>query len=192
MKKPTILYRPVGAKELELIQASKWKKFPPRLPEQPIFYPVLTEQYACKIAKDWNCKQEGAGFVLSFKIGTEYINGYDIQTVGGHQCQEYWIPSDRLEEFNSHIVGKIKVLHRYQKWYVYILRCSDDTFYTGITNDLQKRIATHNKGKGAKYTRGRGPVVLVKSFDVFSKGEALKLEHHIKGLSKNDKLNFQG
>lgn len=77
-----------------------------------------------------------------------------------------------------------------KKWYVYIVRCSDDTLYTGITVDVERRIKQHNEGKGAKYTRGRGPVALVKFFTRDSKGEALKLEHHIKQLSKEEKLKF--
>ena len=75
-------------------------------------------------------------------------------------------------------------------WFVYILKCSDDTLYTGITNDLDKRIATHNKGKGAKYTKGRRPVTLLKSFEVDSKSAALKLEYKIKQLSKEEKLKL--
>jgi putative endonuclease len=76
------------------------------------------------------------------------------------------------------------------KWFVYIVRCSDDTLYTGITNDLERRIKQHNEGKGAKYTRGRGPVALIKSFQCVSKSEALKLEYKIKQLSKEDKLKL--
>lgn len=75
-------------------------------------------------------------------------------------------------------------------WFVYILRCSDDTLYTGITNDLERRIKQHNEGKGAKYTRGRGPVALVKSFECESKSEALKLEFAIKKLSREEKLKL--
>ena len=73
-------------------------------------------------------------------------------------------------------------------WYVYIVECSDGTLYTGITTDVNKRIETHNKGKGAKYTRGRRPVVLLISFSVESKGAALKEEYRIKQLTRADKL----
>jgi putative endonuclease len=76
-------------------------------------------------------------------------------------------------------------------WSVYLLICSDQTIYTGITNDLQKRITTHNSGKGAKYTRGRLPVKLLKSFTVDSKSAALKLEAKIKRLSRKQKLNYE-
>lgn len=75
-------------------------------------------------------------------------------------------------------------------WYVYILQCSDKTLYIGITNNLQRRINQHNNKKGAKYTKGRTPVILLKSFTVDNKSEALKLEYKIKQLPKQDKLNF--
>lgn len=77
-----------------------------------------------------------------------------------------------------------------EKWYIYIVRCSDDTLYTGITTNVERRIKQHNEGKGAKYTMGRGPVALVKFFTRNTKGEALKLEYHIKQLSKEEKLNY--
>jgi putative endonuclease len=75
-------------------------------------------------------------------------------------------------------------------WFIYLLRCSDNTLYTGITNDLQRRLKQHNKGVAAKYTRGRTPVVLVKSFSRETKGEALQLEYRIKQLSHQEKLDF--
>lgn len=62
----TTLYRPVGPKELALIEASGWTAFPPRLPEQPIFYPVTNEEYAIQIARDWNVPASGSGFVTCF------------------------------------------------------------------------------------------------------------------------------
>jgi hypothetical protein len=68
----TTLYRPVGEAELELIRASGWREFPPRLPEQPIFYPVLNREYATQIARDWNTRDGGIGFVLRFEVDTEY------------------------------------------------------------------------------------------------------------------------
>lgn len=75
-------------------------------------------------------------------------------------------------------------------WYIYILKCSDGTLYTGITINVEKRIQQHNAGKGARYTRGRTPVELVKSFQRSTKGEALKLEYKIKKLSKEEKLSY--
>lgn len=189
-KKSITLYRPTGPKELDLIKKSGYEKFPPRLPEQPIFYPVLTKEYAVKIARDWNVKASGKGFVLEFKVEKEFLDKYPVQVAGGNSHQEYWIPAEELEDFNQALIGKIKVIETYQEWFIYLLECSDGTLYTGITNNLDKRIKQHNEGKGAKYTMGRGPVALVKFFTRNSKGEALKLEYQIKQLSKQEKLDF--
>lgn len=186
----TTLFRPVGAAELKLIKESGWKRFPPRLPSQPYFYPVTSEEYACKIAKNWNAKNEGVGYVLEFYVNKDFLNKYPIQTVGGQAHQEYWIPAEDLDDFNNNLKGKIYDIYTFYKWYVYILECADGTLYTGITNNLKKRIDQHNRGKGAKYTRGRGPVALVKSFEVLSKSDALKMERHIKKLPRDEKLNY--
>lgn len=75
-------------------------------------------------------------------------------------------------------------------YYVYLLECSDGTYYTGSTNNLDKRIAAHNNKKGAKYTKGRTPVILKKFWEASSKSEALKLEYKIKQLPKEKKLNY--
>jgi hypothetical protein len=75
----TTLYRPVGPKELELIRQSGWKKFPPRLPEQPIFYPVMNEDYAVQIARDWNVPASGSGYVTKFKVRTDYVKKFEVQ-----------------------------------------------------------------------------------------------------------------
>jgi len=184
------LFRPVGPQELLLIKKSKYKKFPPRLAEQPFFYPVTSEEYANAIARDWNVKASGSGHVLEFYVKKCFLDKYPIQMVGGNSHQEYWIPAEELEAFNDALLGKIWMTQSYYKWIVYILRCCDGTLYTGITNNLEKRIEQHNERKGAKYTRGRGPVALVKSFEVLSKSEALKLEYKIKQLSREEKLNY--
>ena len=106
-----ILYRPVGLQELELIYDSGMKAFPARLPQQPIFYPVLQLEYARQIALDWNAKNgEFAGYVTQFKVEDEYISQFEEHTVGGSQHQEFWIPAEEMEEFNRHIIGHIKVL----------------------------------------------------------------------------------
>ncbi|MDQ7251266.1 hypothetical protein [Dongia sedimenti] len=104
------LFRPVGPKELELIRESGFSAFPPRLPEQPIFYPVLTEDYAVKIARDWNVKASGSGFVTRFAVSRDFLDRYPVQEAGGSQHREYWIPADELEAFNANIVGKIEVI----------------------------------------------------------------------------------
>jgi hypothetical protein len=110
MAKPTVtLYRPVGPKELALIAASGWREFPPRLPEQPIFYPVTNEAYAMQIARDWNVKESGAGYVTKFEVDADYLSQYPKQRVGGAIHMEYWIPAEQLPEFNRHIAGNIVV-----------------------------------------------------------------------------------
>lgn len=75
-------------------------------------------------------------------------------------------------------------------YYVYILECRDGTLYVGSTNDIKKRLETHNAGKGAKYTRGRTPVVLRYSESFATKGEALKKEAELKRLSRIKKLGL--
>ena len=103
------LWRPLGPKELELIRQTGMRAFPPRLPDQPIFYPVLTEDYAIKIARDWNVPASGAGFVTRFEIKRSYIDKYDVQEAGGRSHLEYWIPAEDLDAFNAAIVGPIEV-----------------------------------------------------------------------------------
>lgn len=108
----TILYRPVGTAELALIRQSGNRAFPPRLPEQPIFYPVLSEEYATQIARDWNTKYnvDKAGYVTRFFVRTDFLRRYDVQVAGASRHQEYWIPAEELEEFNAHIIGEIEVI----------------------------------------------------------------------------------
>jgi hypothetical protein len=108
------LYRPVGPKELELIRASGFREFPPRLPEQPIFYPVLTEEYAVKIARDWNVRASGAGFVTRFNVEAAILASYEVREAGGQQHREYWIPAEELGEFNRAIVGLIEVIAEFR------------------------------------------------------------------------------
>lgn len=72
-------------------------------------------------------------------------------------------------------------------WYLYILRCKDDTFYTGITTDAEKRLEAHRAGRGAKYTRGRGPLELVYRETCGSHSEALKREYQVKALTRVEK-----
>lgn len=105
------LYRPVGAEELELIRESGYQSFPPRLPEQPIFYPVTNEDYAVQIARDWNTKfGSRQGYVTRFNVSGAFLAQFDRKIVGGKQHEEYWIPAERLEEFNDHIQGPIEVI----------------------------------------------------------------------------------
>jgi hypothetical protein len=109
----TILFRPVGAKELELIEQSGWTKFPPRLAEQPIFYPVMNEEYAIQIARDWNVAASGAGFVTKFAVKTDYLKKCEVKNVGGRIHNELWIPAEELDEFNNNIIGQIEVTQKF-------------------------------------------------------------------------------
>ena len=107
------LFRPTGEQELALVRESGWKAFPRRLPDQPFFYPVLNEVYATQIARDWNTKDGGTGYVLRFQVDERFLGRYAVQTVGASVHQEYWIPADELEEFNRHLVGPIEVIAVY-------------------------------------------------------------------------------
>ena len=113
MSNTIILYRPVGQKELDLIERSGWMKFPPRLIEQPIFYPVVNEEYAIQIARDWNVPASGSGFVTKFAVKADFVERYPIQNVGGPIHNELWVPAEDLEEFNSNIIGLIEVTQRF-------------------------------------------------------------------------------
>ena len=110
----TIMYRPVGPKELALIAASGFREFPPRLPEQPIFYPVLNEEYASDISRKWNVRDYGAGFVPRFRVRKDFAAKYPVQIVGDFSCQELWIPAEELPAFNANIVGLIEVISEFK------------------------------------------------------------------------------
>lgn len=106
-----ILYRPVGLHELELIYEDSMRAFPARLPERPVFYPVLQLEYARQIASEWNAGSGGsAGYVTQFKVEDDYVAQFETHTVGESQYEEFWIPAEELEEFNRHLIGHIKVL----------------------------------------------------------------------------------
>ena len=95
------------------VGAAKRRALPPRLPDQPFFYPVLNEVYATQIARDWNTKDGGTGYVLRFQLDEGFLGRYAVQTVGASAHQEYWIPADELEEFNRNLVGAIEVIAVY-------------------------------------------------------------------------------
>lgn len=114
MMETITLYRPVGLKELELIQASGWKEFPQRLYWQPIFYPVLNQPYAEQIAVQWNTDDEASGYcgiVTKFDVLKAYVDQYEIQNVGGEMHNELWVPAERLAEFNQQIAGHIEIVN---------------------------------------------------------------------------------
>ena len=111
------LFRPVGVQELALIAAAQFRAFPPRLPGQPIFYPVLTESYAVEIARDWNTKDAAsgfAGFVTRFEVDAAFAARYPVQTAGAHRHQELWVPAEDLARFNEHIIGPIAVVAEFR------------------------------------------------------------------------------
>ncbi len=110
------LYRPTGLHELQLVAQSGWRRWPGRLPDQPIFYPVLNFEYAEEIAHDWNAKRNSppVGFVTAFEVRSDVAIRYEIQVVGEeNKHQELWIPVEDLDAFNEAIVGQIRVLAHY-------------------------------------------------------------------------------
>ena len=112
--KTVILFRPTGPEELNLVKQSSYKEWPPRLPEQPIFYPVLDEEYAIQIPRDWNAKECGFGYVTRFEVDANYLVQFEVQKVGGHNHLEYWIPAEELGTFNQNIIGEIHVIHEFR------------------------------------------------------------------------------
>ena len=115
MSATTFLYRPVNQTELDLIAASGWRAFPPRLPEQPIFYPVLNEDYAVQISRDWNVPHYGVGHVVRFAVDSDYLAQFAAQNVGDAQHNELWVPAEQLAEFNEHIRGQIEVTATFRR-----------------------------------------------------------------------------
>lgn len=109
------LYRPVGPKEMELLEKNNFKRWPPRLPEQPIFYPVTNEEYAREIAQNWNVKESGTGYVTKFHVKKEFMDRYPVKKVGGKTHTEWWIPAGDLELLNDNIVGLIEIIGEYHQ-----------------------------------------------------------------------------
>ena len=112
-----VLYRPVGEAELRLIEESGFTAFPPRLAHQPIFYPVLNEEYATQIARDWNTKDAASGYVgyvTRFRVRRDFAARYAVETVGARMHQELWVPAEELAEFNANIVGPIEVIAEFR------------------------------------------------------------------------------
>lgn len=105
-----VLYRPIGDAELRLLEESDFSKWPPRLPEQPIFYPVTNEAYAEQITREWNATSGGCGYVTRFLVDREFVSKYPRKVVGGKEHEELWIPAEELEDLNAHIVGSIEVI----------------------------------------------------------------------------------
>jgi hypothetical protein len=101
------LWRPTGRAELDLVAASRWRAWPPRLPDQPIFYPVANRWYATKIAREWNVPAEGVGFITRFSVRRDFLARYPVRQAGGRDVLEHWVPAEDLEEFNANVVGEI-------------------------------------------------------------------------------------
>ncbi len=104
------LWRPVGPNEMKLIEDSGMRRFPPRLPEQPIFYPVCNERYAREIAERWNVRASGAGYVTRFEVRADFLSRFETHVVGRRHHEEYWIPAEEMDAFNDAIVGVIDVV----------------------------------------------------------------------------------
>lgn len=114
--KTTTLYRPIGIKEYQLIKESGYQKFPPRLDWQPIFYPVLNQEYAEEIAGKWNTGDEFSGYcglVTAFDVNADYLKQFSVENVGGHHHNELWVPAKKMEEFNLNINGKIRIINAF-------------------------------------------------------------------------------
>jgi len=112
------LYRPVGKAELVLIRDSNFKRFPPRLSDQPFFYPVLSEAYATQIARDWNTRDRNSGYtgyVTRFQVKAKFLMDYEVHTVGSSEHREYWIPATELSKLNENIVGQIEVIKEFHE-----------------------------------------------------------------------------
>lgn len=108
------LWRPTGPQELALVEASGFRRWPPRLPDQPIFYPVTNERYAIEIARDWNVPASGSGYVTRFEVEAAFMARYRIHQVGAAHHAEWWVPAQELEALNERIVGTIVVTRTFE------------------------------------------------------------------------------
>jgi hypothetical protein len=113
MSDSNILYRPTGPAELELVAATGYTRWPPRLPGQPFFYPVSNVDYAIQIARDWNVADSGYGCVTRFAVRAEFMSRYEMRTVGARSHTEWWIPAADVDALNDNIVGTIEVIHEF-------------------------------------------------------------------------------
>ncbi|MGN6152993.1 MAG: ADP-ribosylation/crystallin J1 [Lysobacteraceae bacterium] len=110
-----VLYRPTGPEELALVEAAGFRRWPPRLPEQPIFYPVTNERYAREIAIRWNILDSGVGYVTRFRVPKAVMDQYAVQKVGGAHHTEWWVPAEDLDALNDAIAGTIDVVGEYRR-----------------------------------------------------------------------------
>lgn len=175
--KTITLYRPVGEKEMMLIIAGHYRKFPARLEWQPIFYPVLDEDYASEIAEKWNTRDEAGnylGFVTRFEVLKDETNKYQVQNVGARNHNELWVPSEELEAFNQAIVGSIEVVK------VFIGKEFKEPSDTEIENLLLniKKLTMTNKGM-AKDTLE----ILAKKYYINENNEKINIENELKNAT---------
>ncbi len=182
--KTKTLYRPVGEKEMILIIKSNFKKFPPRLEWQPIFYPVLDEDYASEIAEKWNTRDEAGnylGFVTKFEVLEEVVNQYPSQNVGARNHNELWVPSEELDIFNQAIVGKIKVTK------VFMGKDFKEPANTDVENLLLniKKLTMTNKGM-AKDTLD----ILAKKYYINEHNEKINIENELENSTKGTVLFY--
>ena len=106
-----VCYRPISIAEFKLVYEGGMRGFPPRKPDQPIFYPVLDRRYACEIAEKWNATSgEFAGFVTEFHVNDEYARRFPRRQVGEARHAELWVPAEQLDEFNRNIAHPIHVV----------------------------------------------------------------------------------
>jgi hypothetical protein len=115
MPTTTTLYRPVSQKELQLIEQSGFRKFPPRLAEQPIFYPVTNLEYARQITVEWNMPAYGNGYVTQFEVAAPTWRSFRWKTLASGTTMNFGVAAEELDEFNRHIVGPIEVVESYEK-----------------------------------------------------------------------------
>lgn len=109
------MYRPAGPAEMRLVEASGFRRWPPRLPDQPIFYPVTNEGYAEEITRQWNVPAYGEGFVTRFAVRRAFAERYEVRVVGEAHHAEWWIPARELDELNANLVGEIEVVARFER-----------------------------------------------------------------------------
>lgn len=132
----TLLFRPIGPAEFDLLRSSGWRRWPPRLPEQPIFYPVTNFRYAAEIASRWNVEESGAGYVTRFRVLRTFMARFGVQTVGAAHHTEWWVPAEELEDLNENIVGAIEVIARFGKAAVRGDEADHSMAIEAVTGDL--------------------------------------------------------
>ncbi len=107
------VFRPIGPAELELLKLSGFRRWPPRLPEQPIFYIVTNEAYARQIATKWNVPASRVGYITRFEVRKSFMDRYQVHQVGSAEHTEWWIPAEDLDYLNDNIVALIEVVGEY-------------------------------------------------------------------------------